>query len=416
MSEPDERRPDSPDSRPELRLRRGQERRILSGHPWVFSNELDPKRSDAVEPGGLATLVTSRGGFVATVYHNPATLIACRVLSRSAEPVDLTFFRRRINAAVRLRQRLYPGLDALRIVFSESDGLPGLVVDRYDRWLSIQILTAGMNLQRDLVLRALEAELTPSGGMVVCTGGQYREQEGLSGAVELLRSGVPPVSAEPGESLRVEIGQNSCRFAVDLLLGQKTGFFFDQRENREQLNRLVRPGHRVADICCYTGSWAIKAALLGAGEVLGVDSSAPALDLAEENAVLNGVADRISFQRGDALKTARALGSEGRRYDLVVLDPPPLARSRKGLTDAGRKYAKLNAAAMRLLSRGGFLLTASCSHLIGREAFRRILAAAARDSSREARLLTWGGQAMDHPVLPVAPETEYLHFALLEIN
>jgi 23S rRNA (cytosine1962-C5)-methyltransferase len=400
---------------PLLWLRRGQGRRVLSGHPWVFSNELDQRKSDPVTAGGLAALVSSRGAFVATVYYNPATLIACRVLSRSREAVDHQFFCRRIRDAVRLRNRIYPGLDALRLLFSESDHLPGLVVDRYGRWLSVQILTAGMERQREAVLQALHEELDPE-GIVLCCDSPYRTLEGLGQGREVVAGKGDAGALSDGDSLVVEISQNGCRFAVDLLGGQKTGFFFDQRENREQLARLVRQGDTVADICCYSGAWAIKAALLGAGEVLGVDSSASALGIAETNARLNGVGDRVQWQKGDALKTARELLAAGRRFNLVVLDPPPLARSRKGLVDAERKYATMNTAAMQLVVRGGYLLTASCSHLIGREALRKILAAAAEKSGREARLMAWGGQAMDHPVLPAAPETEYLHFAMVEIN
>lgn len=400
---------------PVLKLRRGQERRVLSGHPWIFSNELDLDHSDPVESGGLAVLLSSRGTFVATVYHNPATLIACRVLTRSRQAVDHRFFCRRIRNAISLRQMLYPGLDSMRIVFSESDLLPGLVVDRYGDWLSVQILTAGMENLRETVLGALQEELEPR-GMVLCCDSHYRTMEGLSQGREVVAGSEAVSTSGENGSLVVEIEQNGCRFAVDLLGGQKTGFFFDQRENRDQLARLVRPGDTMADICCYTGSWGIKSALLGAGEVLGVDSSAPALQTAEANARLNGVEDRVEWRKGDALKTARELVAAGRQFDLVALDPPPLARSRKGLTDAGRKYATLNAVAMKLVNRGGYLLTASCSHLIGREAFRKILASAAEKSGREARLLAWGGQAMDHPVLPAAPETEYLHFAVIKIN
>jgi 23S rRNA (cytosine1962-C5)-methyltransferase len=306
------------DQLPKLRLRRGQERRIRTGHPWVFSNELDLKRSDPVPPGGLARLVDSRGEFVATVYHNPATLIACRVLARRQVAVDRRFLGRRLAAAAGLRKRHYPGLDALRLVFSESDGMPGLVIDRYGPWLSVQILTAGMDRLREPLLEAIENEYAPGAGMVVCTGGQYREQEGIEASVEIRRAGEPPRPAAEDETLQVEIDQNGCRFRADLLQGQKTGFFFDQRENRECLDRLIRPGHRVADICCYTGSWAIRAAVLGADAVVGVDSSAPALELAVENAALNSVGQRVTFKRGDALKKTRELAAEGNRFDVVV--------------------------------------------------------------------------------------------------
>jgi 23S rRNA (cytosine1962-C5)-methyltransferase len=400
---------------PQLRLRKGLERRVLSGHPWVFSNELESQIGEEAEPGGLATLVTSSGSPVATVYHNPSTLIACRVLTRSREPVDQRFFSRRISEAVDLRRRIYPGLHHLRLVYSESDYLPGLVVDRYGGWLSIQILTAGMEKLKGMVLQSLQDELQPE-GIVLRGDSPYRLLEGLDQGQEVIRHGSTPVAAGEGDIIAVEIVQNGCRFAVDLLRGQKTGFFYDQRENRQLLDRLIQPGQSVADLCCYTGSWAIKAACLGAAAVLGIDSSAPALQMAGENARLNGVSNRVEWCRGDALKTAREMAANGRLFDLVVLDPPPLARSRKGLTDAARKYEKLNVAAMRLVSSGGSLLTASCSHLIGREAFRKILAAAAGKSGRDARLLSWGGQAMDHPVLPIAPETEYLQFALLKIN
>lgn len=325
------------------------------------------------------------------------------------------FFSRRIREAVDLRRRIYRDIDHLRLVFSESDGLPGLVVDRYGAWLSVQILTAGMEKLRGIVLQVLEEELEPEGIVFRCDS-PYRKMEGLEPSLEVIQRGSGPAAAGDNESVVVEIRQNECMFAVDLLRGQKTGFFYDQRENRQQLDRFVRPGQSVADICSYTGSWAIKAAALGAEGVLGIDSSAPALLMAGENARLNGVQERVEWHKGDALKTARELFATGRRFDHVVLDPPPLARSRKGLTDAGRKYEKLNAAAMRLVKPGGFLFTASCSHLIHREAFRDIIVAAAGKTGLEARLLSWGGQAMDHPVLAVAPETEYLHFATVKIN
>ena len=386
-----------------LILHPGRDRRARGGHPWIFSNEIDafdeePLAGDALE-------VVSHGGeFLGVAYLNPHSLIAARILSRQRESIDtVDFFRRRITAALEYRNRLYGPEEALRIVHGEGDQLPGLVVDRYGKVLSVQFLTLGMERRRDLVLGALLDIFQPA-AIVARNDATVRELEGLPRAVELLHGTI----SEP-----LIMKEHGLQFRIDVLGGQKTGHFLDQKENHQALNGRVEGG-RVLDLFCYSGSWSVHAARYGAAEVTGADSSATALALAEENVRLNGLESKCSFVRADVFELLRDLGRSGERYHTIILDPPAFVKSKKKLQEAIKGYLTINRRAMELLKPGGHLFSCTCSHHLDRETFLDTLRKAASQSGRTIRLVEMRGQSYDHPVLLSCPETEYLKCAVLQ--
>ena len=389
---------------PRFILRPGHDRRLRAGHPWIFSNEID--RIDGIPNGGDAVVVfSSRGDCLGTAYYNPHSLIAGRLLSRRQESIDtVDFFHQRLAAALDYRRRLYGERTALRLVHGEGDGLPGLVVDRYDSVLSIQLLTLGMERRRELILQAL-CELLAPAAIVARNDVGVRELEGLPLGVELLHGELPA---------EVVAEENGLFFRVDVTGGQKTGHFLDQKENHLALRGRVE-GRRVLDLFCYSGSWAAHAARFGAREVIGVDISAGALALAAENARRNDLQSICSFQRADVFDLLRDWGKAGEKFDTVVLDPPAFVKSKKKLPEAIRGYLTINRRAMELVAPGGTLFTCSCSHHLQREVFLDLLRQAAAQAGRDARLLELRGQSFDHPVLLACPETDYLKCAVLQL-
>ncbi len=380
------------------------DRRVRSGHPWVFSNEVRRIEGDP-QPGDAVEVRSDRGDFLGTAYFNPHSLIIARILSRQPESIDeVDFFRRRFTQALAYRQSLYPDTTALRLVHGEGDGLPGLVVDRYGETLSIQLLTLGMDRRRDLILQALVELLSPA-AVVARNDVAVRELEGLDQKVEVL-AGNPPE--------RVVVTENGLEFEVDVLGGQKTGHFLDQKENHLSLRGRVE-GRRVLDLFCYSGSWALHGARFGAASVLGVDISASALARADSNARRNGLEARITFRKADAFELLRELGRKGERFGTVILDPPAFVKSRKKLQEALRGYLTINRRALELVEPGGHLYTCSCSYHIDREAFLDMLRQAGAQAGRTLRLVEMRGQAFDHPVLLACPETEYLKCAVLQV-
>jgi 23S rRNA (cytosine1962-C5)-methyltransferase len=381
-----------------LTLKPGEEDRLLAGHLWAFSNELQevPK----AEPGSLAELRTARGRFLGLGFYNPRSLISFRLLTPREESVGADFFRERVERALALRLSRLGSERSFRLAFGESDALPGLVADKYEDVLVLQVLSAGIERRLADVLEGLRRALSPS-AVLLKNDHPARALEGLPGEVRTALGEVPE---------RVVIEQGGLRFAVALGGGsQKTGFYFDQRDNRAFLAPFFE-GRRVLDLHCFTGAFGLVAARAGAVRVEGVDSSQAAVALACENARLNGLEGSVRFRCGDA---EEALGSAD-SPDFIVLDPPGFARSRKHLSCALRAYARLNAAAMSRLPPGGLLATSTCSHHVGREAFLGMLREAAGKARRPFRLAALRGQASDHPVLLSMPETEYLNFALLE--
>ncbi|MBI5244878.1 MAG: class I SAM-dependent rRNA methyltransferase [Elusimicrobia bacterium] len=387
-----------------LTLKPGEDDRLLGGHLWVFSNEL--KDVPKTEPGVLAEISTSKGRCLGLGFYNPHSLIAFRFLTRRPEAVDADFFHARLERALALRRSRLAGEDSFRLCFGESDALPGLVVDKYGDVLVAQALAAGMERRLPDILSALERLLHPK-GIYLKNDHPSRALEGLPAETKTALGEVPK---------RVVIESGGLKYAVALGGGsQKTGFYFDQRDNREFLGPFFK-GRTVLDVFCFSGAFALAAARHGAARVLGLDSSAGAVDLARENARLNGLEKPCEFDEGDAGEVLEAFAAGGQpvKPDFILLDPPSFAHSRKHLPSALRAYAKLNALALRCLKSGGLLATSTCSHHVGREDFLGMLRAAALKAQKPCRLLALRGQAQDHPILLSMPETEYLHFALLE--
>jgi len=386
-----------------LILHKGHDRRIRSGHPWIFSNEID--RIDGHPEPGDAVEIRSAGGEVfGTGYYNPRSLIAARLLSREGESIDdQDFFRRRLVTANNYRNSLFGDLAAVRQVYGEADGLPGLVVDRYNRVLVVQFLTLGMEKRREIILGALTEVFDPV-AIVARNNVAVRELEGLPQEVAVLQGELP----DP-----LIVTEHGLRFQVDVLHGQKTGHFLDQKENHHSLKGRVEQ-RRVLDLFCYSGSWSIHAARFGAREVLGVDISPSAVSLAENNARLNFQETVCSFTRADVFDLLKTLQQSGEQFGTVILDPPAFVKSKKLLKEGIRGYLTINRRAMELLEPGGYLFTCSCSYHLDRETFLDTLRTAARQAGREFRLMEMRGQASDHPVLLSCPETDYLKCVVLQ--
>lgn len=384
-----------------LKLKKKEERRVLRGHPWIFSNELQEVPADTA-PGEIVDVTTASGSFVGRGYINPRTLISVRLLSRHQEPIDAAFLKGRIVRARELRDALGFG-SACRAVFSEGDGLPGLIVDRYGDTLVVQVLTAGMERMQDDILGALTEVYAPA-AIVLRNDSSSRALEGL---MQEVRVAVGTVGGP------VEFEESGIRYRADVLEGQKTGFFFDQRENRQALAGLVR-GRRTLDCFCYVGAWALTAAKAGAAEVIGIDASEQAVRLASENAALNGLNAR--FVQADVFDALREYEKRKERFGAIVLDPPAFVKSRAKVREALKGYKEINLRGMRLLEPGGILATCSCSHHIDEALFREMLIDAAWSAGRQARLLEMRSQSRDHPVLLAARETQYLKCAILQVE
>ena len=386
-----------------LRLKKKEDRRLRRGHPWAFSNELEKGLSD-VEPGEPVLLEDYAGRPVGVGYANPKSLIAVRLMARPGEEVGYALIRERVVRAKALREAFYPGRDMYRAVFSESDLLPGLVVDRYGRWLAVQCLTAGMERMLPDVLEALTDVYSPE-GIVLRNDSRQRLLEGLPEEKKILF----------GEYAgAVEAGISGLRFRVDILGGQKTGFFLDQVDNYALLEKTA-PGADMLDLFCHTGAWAVAALKAGAASALGIDSSQPALDRAAENARLNGFEARARFEREDVFDAMRRLSGQGRSFGVVVADPPAFIKSRARVAEGLKGYRDLNVRAMRLVSPGGYFISSSCSHHLDRDGFFEMLRAAASGAGRTAVVVEARSQSKDHPVLLAAPETEYLKCALMKV-
>lgn len=391
----------SPPHMKTVKLKPKEGRRIQRGHPWVFSNELE-RTPGGLAPGELVDVLDHGGRFIGRGYINPHSLIAIRLLTRKQEPVDLDFLRRKISSAHVLRKRLCLG-DSFRAVFSEGDGLPGLIVDKYAGTLVVQSLTAGIDALLDDILAALTEEYAPA-AIVLRNDAAARELEGLARETRVAYGSV---------SGPVMIQESGINYRVDVLEGQKTGFFFDQRENRQALRDFAQ-GRRALDCFCYVGAWALSAARFGATEVIGLDSSEAAVKRATENAALNNLA--VHFKTADVFDELRSLEKQRERFGCIVLDPPAFVKSRAKVREALKGYKEINLRAMRLLEPGGILVTCSCSHHVDQDLFREMLIDASSSAGREARLLEMRSQARDHPVLLAARETQYLKCAILMID
>lgn len=384
-----------------VHLRKTRAPRVRQGHPWIFSNEVAKVDGDT-GPGDLVEVRLVGGEFLGRGFYHPHSLIAVRLLTRNpGEAVDDAFFRGRFECALRYRERLLPGVTTYRMVHGEGDFLPGLVVDRYVDHLVLQTFSAGMDRRRDNLAGLLEELLSPA-SIVERSDSPLRTLEGLPTRVGMLMGEAPgPVSIE----------EDGLKLEVDLLGGQKTGAFLDQRENRRLVRRHAA-GTRVLDLFCHDGWFGLQAAAGGATEVLAVDTSPDCLARAQANAERNGFSSLHEVRRGDGLEVMQRLRKERRRFDLVILDPPSFTRSRKHVPQARRAYRELHREALRLLDPGGMLATSTCSHHIREDTFFETVMQASHETGRPLQWVARGMQSPDHPVLLDVPETGYLKFGL----
>ncbi len=391
---------------PPLFLRKREERRIRGGHLWIFSNEVDTRRSplDRFEPGQQVRINDAQGRFLGYGYVNPHSLICARLVSRDRNhPLDRSLITHRLKIALSLRQRLFDR-PFYRLVHGEADLLPGLVVDRFGEVVTLQTTTAGMERRLEEIIEALEKVIGPK-AIIARNDGAIRELEGLERYTRV-------VAGEAPEVLQVE--ENGARYRVPALTGQKTGWFYDHRLNRARAARYVE-GKRVLDLFSYMGGWTIPAALAGAKEVIAVDQSATALEGLEATARLNGVEERIETRKGDAFEILKTLREAGEKFDVVILDPPAFIPRKKDLARGMEAYRRINQMAMQVLERDGILVSASCSFHLKRDQLRSTLLKAARHLDRHAVILEQGHQGPDHPVHPAIVETDYLKSFILRV-
>ncbi len=384
---------------PEIYLKKNEDKRLRKGHLWVFSNEIDTQRSplEHFSAGDLVLVKSADGKELGTAYINPQALICARLLSRKANlKCGLNFFKERLATALALREKLF-SQPYYRLAFGESDGLPGLVIDRFGSVLSVQITTAGMEQRKEFLLTALIELLNPA-AIVLKNDNSQRQLEGLNLESEIVYGTLP-------NPLIIE--ENGAQFKIDILGGQKTGWFYDHRSSRAFVAGLAN-NQRVLDLFSYTGAWGIPAARAGASEVTCVDASEGALTLALENARLNQVQDSMHFVRSDVFEFMKQARLDNQLYDLIVLDPPALIKRKKDFKQGYEAYRRLNHLALQILSKNGILISASCSHHLSRDNLHEILRSSGRHIDRHLVFFAAGGQGPDHPIDPAAPETEYL--------
>lgn len=384
-------------------LKKNEDHRIKAGHLWIFSNEI-LRIDGSPEQGDIVQIRNHAGLFLGVGFYNAQSLIAVRLLTRDVEEIDFRFFRRKIEAALRLRQKLYPTSVAYRLIHGESDDLPGLIVDKYGDLLVVQTLAFGMERRLTLICDVLESLLHPE-GIIERNESHLRLLEGMPQKKGVIRGSVHPV----------EVAENGIRYQVDLLEGQKTGFFLDQRENRASIRKYAA-GARVLDCFSNEGGFGLNAASAGAASVLGVDISEPTVERANSNARLNGLESKIRFVAADAFAFLADEAKGENRYDLIILDPPSFAKNKKSVTTARQAYRELHSLSLGLLSPGGILATASCSHHITGEAFMLTAQQGANMRDVRLKLLEWHGASPDHPVIPAMPETQYLKFGIFEVR
>jgi 23S rRNA (cytosine1962-C5)-methyltransferase len=389
---------------PALRLKRNEDRRLHAGHLWIFSNEVDTQQTPLTrfKAGELVRVLAHNDRALGLAYVNPQSLISARMLESWNLP-DAAWLATRIRAALTLRERLYPK-PYYRLVYGESDGLPGLVIDRYGSACVVQIGTAGMEQLKLGIQQALEQVLHCE-ALLFKNDSAARELEGLPSYVEAATGSFDELG---------QILEDGLEFRAPLAQGQKTGWFFDQAANRRALSKYVRRGARVLDVFSYVGAWGVRAAHGGAREVLCVDSSATALEMAVSNAERNKT--KIVAVRGDAFDVLEDMGKKGARFDLVVIDPPAFAKRKKDLPKALAAYKRLNQLAMQVIADDGILVSCSCSYHVSPADLEDAIAKAARAAEKHLQILEMGGQSPDHPVHPAIPETRYLKAYFCRVN
>lgn len=382
-------------------LKKDGDKRILKGHLWIFSNEVKEIKGNP-KIGDIVDVYRFNGEFFGVGFFNPHSLISIRLLSREKIEIDFDFFKERILNAYKYRKVLYPNSETFRLVHGESDFLPGLVIDKYNDFFSIQTFSYGMDLRLNLICDVLEDLFKPE-GIVERNESPLRELEGLENRKGILRGAIKETIFE----------DDGVKFKIDLLSGQKTGFYLDQRENRKALRRFA-DGKRVLDCFTNEGGFALHCAYMGAEEVIGIDISETAIAKARENSELNNLKN-VKFETGDVFDRLREYLNKSEKFDIVILDPPSFTKSKRTVKSALSGYREINSTAMKILNPGGILATASCSHHIDDEMFMSVIVESSILAKRSLRLIEWRSASPDHPILPSMQETKYLKFGIFQI-
>ncbi len=391
-----------------LVLKRKFTAKVKEGYPWIY-REWVSSVDDSVQKGDVIRVLSETNKFLGMAYFNPDSYIVGRIYSRNEEPLDKRLVVKRLQAALSLRDQLNIESSAFRVLFSEADGLPGLVVDWYSGVVVFQIVTYGLEVRKEEVVSAIREVLNPR-ALVERRDAPGRHLEGLEVEKAYVHYGSKWL-----EKGKVKIEENGLKFWVDVFHGHKTGHYLDQRENRRRVAQLAS-NKSVIDCFCNTGGFGIYCARWGAEEVLAIDISEKVLEIATDNAELNGVSAKIDFVKGNVFDELRTLVRRGRKFDLVILDPPSFTKSKKTLDNALRGYKDINVNALKLVKPGGFLATASCSHHVTLDLFIQVIQDALRDVGRTARIVDISFQAPDHPVIPQMPESLYLKMLVLEVQ
>jgi 23S rRNA (cytosine1962-C5)-methyltransferase len=377
--------------------------RILLGHPWIFATEIGDSEGD-YEAGDIVDVYSYGGSFVGKGYVNPASQIRIRLLTRDKnETIDEQFFHNRIAEAWAYRQQI-GYVENCRLIFGEADGLPALIIDKFNDYIVIQTLALGIERWKGAIVKALQAIFNPK-GIYERNDVPVRELEGMQQVKGFLSA--------PFDT-NIILNENGLKFHVDIEHGQKTGYFLDQQDNRRAIQHICKDAD-VLEAFCYTGTFSLHAAQYGAKSVLGLDISDTAVDTARRNALLNGYQDICRFESVNAFDALKNWVKEGRKYDVVMLDPPAFTKSRANIDKAITGYKEINLRGMKLTKPGGFLVTASCTNLVAPDVFLKTIEAAAKDAKRKIRQVTWQTQASDHPILWHVPTTQYLKFLIVQV-
>lgn len=392
-----------PQQIPILRLLPNMHGRIRDGHPWVFKESLKPH--EPIPIGALVRVFTDYDHDYGIGLYNPHSSVAVRLLHTHESELSVDFFVKRLKSAIAIRERVFPGMDSYRLCFGESDGLPGLIIDRYGAYCALQCLSAGMDLRIDFIVSALRIVIPEIQGIIAKHDSQLRIKEGLNQGEYVVFGEIPEV---------IEISEHGIRLHVSLLHGQKTGYFLDQRLNRAWVESLSE-GLDVLDCFTNQGGFALHACKGGARSVLGIDSASQAISASRINADLNGFA-QCSFEQADVFDMLKKSVQEGKKWDMIILDPPAFTKSKTTLARAKRGYAEINRQALKLIRPGGYLVTASCSQHLTSQMLTDIVQAESRRVNRKLRLIHSGGQSPCHPILPIMPETSYLKCLTFEVS
>ena len=377
--------------------------RVVNGHPWVFANELGDSEGE-YKAGDIVDVHSSNGTYIGSGYINPSSLIRIRILTRNKqEPINEEFFYNKLLAAWEYRKQL-GYVENCRLIFGEADGMPALIIDKFNDYFVIQSMALGIDLWKQAIVDALQKIFNPK-GIYERNDVPVRELEGLQQIKGFL--------SEPFDT-NIIINENGLQFHVDIANGQKTGYFLDQQDNRRAIANIVK-GASVLEAFCYTGTFSVHAAHYGAKKVLGLDISEQAVEKAKANALLNGYQHVCDFKAVNAFDYLKQISKEQQQFDVVILDPPAFTKSREHIQKAVTGYKEINLRGMKLVKPGGFLVSASCTNLVPPDLFLKIIEMAAKDAKRKLRQVTWQTQAADHPIVWHIPNTQYLKFLIVQV-